>query len=314
MASIKVAFVGAGYMAGEHIKAFADAVDVELSGIFSRTSARAQALAAKYPIQAVFESIEAMYAAKSPDIVVVAVPELAVAEICASIFNYPWICLIEKPAGYNAAEAEHIAQAAKSKGRRAFVGLNRRHYSSTRAVLAELENSTEPRLVHVFDQENPQLALDSGQPAEVVANWMYANSIHIIDYFPLFCRGEVESVEHIIKWQPKNPQFVVAKINFSSGDVGIYEAVWNAPGPWAVTVTTQAKRWEMRPLEQASTQIYKSRKSEPMEIHPRDSHFKPGLRLQADEILRAFRGEPAYLPTLDDGLATMRLVSRIYAA
>ena len=312
MASTKVAFVGAGYMAEEHIKAFADVPEVELTGVFSRTPARARLLAAKYSVQAVFDSIEAMYAATASDIVIVAVPELAVAEICASIFDYPWLCLIEKPAGYNVAEARRIVQIAKGKGRRAFVGLNRRHYSSTRAVLADLETVSEPRLVHVFDQENPLLALSAGQPRVVVDNWMYANSIHIIDYFPLFCRGVVESVEHVIKWTPEEPRFVLTKISFSSGDTGIYEAVWNAPGPWAVTVTTQAKRWEMRPLEHASTQIYKSRKSEPMEIHSRDTRFKPGIRLQADEVLRVFRGEPSCLPTLEDGLATMELVKRIY--
>ena len=42
---VKVAYVGAGYMAKEHIKAFADMPEVALAGIYSRTRERAEGLA-----------------------------------------------------------------------------------------------------------------------------------------------------------------------------------------------------------------------------------------------------------------------------
>lgn len=313
MNTIKIAFIGAGYMAQEHAKAFAGMPGVELSGVCSRTPARAEALAAQYAME-VFDSVDALYQGTSADIVVVAVPELAVAAVCCEVFRYPWLSLIEKPVGYNLAEAQEVAAQAKQLGRRAYVGLNRRHYSSTRAVLAQLASIDEPRLVHVLDQENPREALAGGQPPLVVENWMYANSIHIVDYLAVFCRGAVDSVERVIPWTPTEPRFVLTKFNFSSGDIGLYQAVWNAPGPWAVSVATQAKRWEMRPLEQASVQVYKSRRAEPLDVDPRDTQFKPGLRLQAEETLRALRGEPNRLPTLEDGLATMELVRGIYEA
>lgn len=312
MKQIKVAVIGAGYMAEEQIKAFADISDVALLGIHSRTRTRADALAQKYGIVQVYESIDALYAGTQADLVIIAVPELSANAVCRNVFRYPWQALIEKPAGFNLQDAEEIAAAADKVGRKAYVALNRRHYSSTRAVIHELGAVEGQRLVQVFDQENPQVALEGGQPPLVIENWMYANSIHIIDYLCMFCRGEVSRVEHVIKWNPKEPRFVLTKLQYSSGDIGVYQAIWNGPGPWIVTVTTQAKRWEMRPLEQATSQSYKSRKSESIPVHSWDNQFKAGLRQQAEEAVKALRGELNKLPTLADGIATMRLVSQIY--
>lgn len=312
MKKIKVAVVGAGFMAEEHIKAFADIPDVALLGIHSRTRARAEALAQKHNVSQVYDSVDALYAGTQAELVIIAVPELSVNKVCMEAFKHPWQALIEKPVGYNLPDAQEIAAAAKRAGRKAYVALNRRHYSSTRAVMQELESVEGQRLVQVFDQENPILALEAGQPPLVVENWMYANSIHIIDYLCVFCRGEVTSVDHVIKWNSKEPRFVLTKVQYSSGDIGVYQAIWNGPGPWIVTVTTQAKRWEMRPLEQAASQVYKSRKSEPIPVHSWDTQFKAGLRLQAEETVKAVRGEANNLPTLADGIATMKLVNLIY--
>ena len=312
MKKIKTAVIGAGYMADEHIKAFSDIPEVSIVGIYSRTQERSDNLAKKYGIAKVYDSIRSLYEGTQADLVVIAVPELSVNTVCKEAFKYPWQALIEKPVGYNLQDAEDIAAAADKAGRKAYVALNRRHYSSTRAVLTEIEDLAGQRLVQVLDQENPVAALEAGQPQLVVDNWMYANSIHIIDYLCVFCRGEVTSVDHVIKWNPQEPRFVMTKVNYSSGDIGVYQAIWNGPGPWAVTVSTQAKRWEMRPLEQAASQVYKSRKSEPLPVHEWDTKFKPGLRLQAEETIKALRGEKHSLPTLADGINTMKLVSKIY--
>lgn len=314
MSAVTVALVGAGFMADEHIKAFSDIPEVAILGLFARTRARAEALAKKYEIPRVYDSVDALYAGTQADLVIIAVPELWTNSVCKDAFKHPWQALIEKPAGYNLADAEDIATAAGKVGRRAYVALNRRHYSSTRAVLQELEGVEGQRLVQVFDQENPQVGLEGGQPVLVVENWMYANSIHIIDYLCMFCRGEVTSVDPVIKWDPREPRFVLTKVQYSSGDMGVYHAIWNGPGPWAVTVTTQAKRWEMRPLEQATFQGHKSRKVEPYPVSEWDIKFKPGLRRQAEEAVKALRGEQNDLPTLADGIETMKLVSRIYEA
>ena len=313
MKQVTVAVIGAGFMADEHIKAFSDIPEVEILGIHSRTRARAETLTKKHGIAQVYDSVDALYLGTQADLVIIAVPELSATKVCKDAFKHPWQALIEKPVGYNLADAEDIAAAAREADRKAYVALNRRHYSSTRAVVQELEGVEGQRLVQVFDQENPQVALEGGRSPLVVENWMYANSIHIIDYLCVFCRGKVTEVEHVIKWDPKEPRFVLTKVKYSSGDIGVYQAIWNGPGPWVVTVTTQAKRWEMRPLEQAVSQVYKSRENITVEVHHWDKEFKPGLRKQAEEAVRAVRGESHDLPSLEEGVETMKLVSLIYA-
>ncbi|WP_219995545.1 Gfo/Idh/MocA family protein [Cylindrospermopsis raciborskii] len=181
----KVAIVGAGYMADEHIKAFRDIPGVELSGIFSRTYERAMNLAQKWSIPKICCSIDELYKNTRADLVIVAVPELATKSVVQECFRYSWVCLVEKPVGYNLFEAEAISQLAKILGVKAFVALNRRHYSSTLGMLNDLAKNLGPRLIQIQDQQDAIAALKAGQPEEVVANWMYANSIHLIDYLSI---------------------------------------------------------------------------------------------------------------------------------
>jgi predicted dehydrogenase len=220
--------------------------------------------------------------------------------------------LIEKPAGYNVADAEEICSIAQTKNRRGFVALNRRFYSSTRAALADLQANPGRRFIQVLDQEDPKRALQAGQPSLVVDNWMYANSIHMVDYLRLFGRGKITVVEPVVRWDPDKPSVVVAKIEFDSGDIGLYEGIWNGPGPWSVCVNTPEKRWELRPVEQAAFQVAGQRKLEPVMQHASDQQFKPGLRMQAVHAIAAALGKPTDLPTLGDALETMRLTRAIF--
>ena len=313
-AALNVAVIGAGYMAEEHLRVFSDIADVQLAGIFSRSRAKAKALAKKHRVARVCGSIAELHAETQAHLVIIAVSELSAGEVCAEAFQYPWTCLIEKPAGYDVADAERIAAQARRIGRKAYVALNRRHYSSTQRVVDDLAGVPGQRLVHVHDQEDPAAAQLAGRPELVVRNWMFANSIHVVDYLRVLGRGDVVSVEPFIRWNPAEPRFVAAKVAFSSGDVGIYEAIWNGPGPWAVTVTTQERRWELRPLERAAVQVHGSRKLEPADVHEWDVKFKPGLRAQAQEAIHAVQGRPHRLPDLEDALASMRLVEQIYVS
>lgn len=314
MSDIKIAIIGAGYMAEEHIKAFQEISGVEVFGICSRTKGRAEKLAKTYDIPLVADSIDALYLGAGAVLAVIAVPELSVNSVCKEVFKFPWTVLIEKPAGYNLEDAVEISAAAELAGRSAYVALNRRHYSSTRKVASEVEGIEEPRIVQVFDQESQVEALKVGQPSKVVENWMYANSIHTIDYLQIFCRGEITNVDHVVRWNADDPRFVLTKFEYSTGDIGLYQAIWDGPGPWAVTVTTQSKRWEMRPLEHAASQTYGSRESVPFTTHVWDDQFKPGLRLQAEEAIKALKGKPHALPTLTQGITTMKMLNLVYAS
>lgn len=311
---IKVAFVGAGGMTREHVRAFRDVPGVEVQGICSRTRARAEALAAEFAVPVVAGSIDELRGRTEAQLVVISVPELSANAVAKACFVHDWAVLMEKPAGYDIADAEDIARAAERAGRRAWVALNRRHYAATQAALGRLADDHGPRFVKVQDQQDQAAALAAGQPARVVENWMYANSIHVVDYFRVLGRGQVVAVEPVLPWNPKAPGVVVAKVSFSSGDQGLYEGIWNGPGPWAVTVATPSQRLELRPLEQLGIQRRGERKLEPQAADPRDSAFKAGFRLQAEKTVAAVRGKASDLPTLREGIESMRLVSRIFGS
>lgn len=310
--SIRVAFVGAGYMAAEHLRAFATCPEVHLVGIHSRSAARATALAAAFPGLDVLPSIEELYLCTTPDLVVIAVPEMACQGVCEQAFHHPWTMLIEKPVGHTLAEAKKIEQQAAARGAKVFVALNRRFYGSTLQLQQALKGIEEPRLVTILDQEDAAGALAAGQPPEVVHNWMYANSIHLIDYFSQFCRGDHISTQVITPWNPVAPGAVIAQLQFSSGDTGLYQAVWNAPGPWSVAVSTHQLRAELRPIEQLSLQQAGSRYVEPQPGDPLDQQFKPGLLRQAQAAIQAALSQNTILPTLAEANRSMALVASIY--
>jgi hypothetical protein len=155
-------------------------------------------------------------------------------------------------------------------------------------------------------------AREMGKPAEVVANWMFANAIHTIDYLRMFGRGRVVRIDPVLAWNPERPGIVVVRVDFESGDIGLYEGVWNGPGPWAVSVTTGDHRWEMRPLEQLETQVLGARPVR-IDANDYDRDFKPGFRLQAQHAAAAATGRKSDSVTLDEALETMRLIADMFA-
>jgi len=309
-----VALIGAGKMAEEHIKVFSDIPNVKIVGIHSRTPQRAKHLASKYHISHVCDSISELYARTNALLVVNAVSIESLKPTSLECFAFPWTILLEKPVGCNFGEAEEILAANKQSKNTVLVGLNRRFLSSTKAVLDDIKEKTEKRFIHVQDQENQEDAVNSGFSPKVADNWMYGNAIHLIDYFALLGRGNIHKVTPICPWQPGKSHVVVAHIEFTSGDIGIYEGIWNGPGPWAVSINLPDKRWNLCPLEQASFQLLGERQQHFIDLHPWDRQFKPGLRAQAQNAVSVALDTTtqSLLPNLADAMKTMKLIHLIF--
>jgi predicted dehydrogenase len=308
----KIAIIGSGYMASQHAKAITDSAECKLIGIHSTNPLTSRDLSKRYSIPHVEQSIYDLYNNCKPDIVIIAVSELSSLEVCCEAFNYPWKIILEKPVGYNLEQANIIYERSRLKKSEVYVGLNRRQYSTTKWVLSECNSSDEIRRVHIQDQENIINAISSGTPTIIAQHYMYANSIHLIDYLNVFCRGQLVSVDNVIKWNPDKPGLVLSVLKFSSGDIGIYEAYWNSPAPWSVSISTQSSRWEMRPLEKASKLTLNSRVPEEFVVHNWDLLFKPGIRSQIEELVKLAKNQSHSLTTLAEAMKSIYLINQIY--
>src|SRR5262249_36927736 len=158
--------------------------------------------AAELDVPAVCNSIGELYDRTRAQLVVMAVLETAANPVAQACFEFPWTVFMEKPPGLHLEDARAIRQAARARDRSVLVGLNRRFLSSTRAAMEDLERNPGPRFIQVQDQEDLGAAASYGYPQELLDNWMYANSIHLVDYLRLFGRGAVRSVKQLVPWDP----------------------------------------------------------------------------------------------------------------
>jgi len=313
MQEISVAIVGAGGMAREHARAFAALPGVRVTGIHSRTRSRAETLARELGIPQVCDDIASLRVRSAADLVVVAVPELQANAVAKACFAHDWAVLLEKPAGYDLADAEDIAAAAEKSGQKVMVAFNRRFYASTMAVRADIDSRPEKRFIRVQDQQNVQEARSHGHPEAVVEKFMYANSVHVIDLIMAFARGEPVEVKRIMPWQGgSNTDVMLAHILFDSGDAAIYEGIWRGPGPWACAVSTPGRRWMMQPLEQAAFQNAGERRQNLLEPDKADTGFKAGFLRQAEAVVARVRGETSNAVDIPESLRTMRLINRMF--
>lgn len=313
MKKIKIAIVGAGSMAREHIRAFSAIPNVTIAGIYSRTEAKTAQLAAEFAIPVVAESIQALHAKTQADLVIIAVPELAANQVSKACFAFDWSVLMEKPAGYDLSDAKDIAIAAETNKRTVMVGFNRRFYSSIRIALNDLQQrEAERRYIRIEDQQSFAEARKYRHPEDVVEKFMYANSIHMIDLFRVFGRGEVKNISSILPWKGEQSEVVLIGIEFSSGDYGLYQGLWRGPGPWACTVSTPSKRWILQPVEKVSFQNLNERQVQEMVIDTIDKDFKPGFYRQAEEVVKQVCGQDSNVVMLNESLKTMQLIHQMF--
>jgi predicted dehydrogenase len=311
---VKIAVIGAGRLASEHAKALKLLNNVEIVGVCSRTWGSGERFASEFGIKecAITTEVSNLFSLTRADAVVVAVSEESIYEVSSRVFEDPWVILLEKPAGLDFDEAKSLAHLASIHCRETFVALNRRHYGNIKSVLADVQSKEGKRIVQVSDQQWTRDGLSRGGVRNLSENWMYVNAIHTIDLVRYFCRGTIDRVI-TTGWVPGvEPRIVSAVIHFSSGDRATYQGVWDAPGPWAVTLTTQAGRWEMNPLERTNFLSAGAGEKVQWEDALEDKMVKAGLLVQAQNLIQAVHGESHELVTIQDSLDTMSLIDSIY--
>ena len=301
---MNVSIIGAGAIAEEHIKVFLSLPNCKLVGIHSRTNSKALELKKKYKINEVYNSIEQMHDHSKSDLVIVAVSLESLYSVYKKVVCYDWICLLEKPVGLNPIEAKKIISICKYP-EKIFISLNRYSYSTTSKLLRFLKKDKSKRIIYIFDQENIMHLKNN----KIKKNWMYCNSIHLVDYCRFLVRGRLVKINLIHR---ENKLNFIKHLNFSSGDRVIFTSIWNKPGPWSIKIFTDKAFFNLFDLENLfiSTKNFRGKKYSLSNV---DRKFKPGFFQQAKE-LRNFFLYKTYpnVPNIMDAYRTMLLTRKIY--
>ncbi|MDB3982323.1 Gfo/Idh/MocA family oxidoreductase [Candidatus Pelagibacter sp.] len=314
MKKLKIAFVGSGYMANEYAKVLTGKLKnkCEIIGSTNRSNNRIKEFNNKFKVKKHYKNLDDMMLLSKPDIVIVCVSELSTYTVLKKVSNYPCICLIEKPVGLDFIESKKILNLRKHKNFLPFVALNRRHYSSVLNAKKLLENDKSKRIINIFDQENSINAKKTGQPHKVVKNWMYANSIHMIDFAYLFGRGIIKSIKKLSGVKFLQEGIVSTKLIFDSGDVVYYHCIWNRPAPWSLQISTTKYFLELKPIEKLSFLTNKNRKWTSIKSSYLDTKYKPGIFSLLKEILSYKKNKISNLQNLRYSNDLMRLIRNIY--
>ena len=307
-----IVIAGSGYMAEEYLKAISFLPNLNVVAIASRNLITAKSLAEKYSIGYIAVDVNDAAMKTNAVCLIVCVSELSTEDVINSAIDFPWTILIEKPLGINHNQALRIIERCGDRND-VYVALNRRFYGATREMLNEISRTTGKRYIVLTDQENQIAALNAGQPALVVDNWMYANSIHIIDYINIFARGDLVQLAKNRIQLDDYAYVISADLEFDSGDHVKYLAYWNTSAKWSVEINVGEQQWQAQPLEKARKLVLGSRESLDFPIDEGDIRAKPGLISMLSALEEQLSGEESQLVSIKDGIQTMKLIERIYA-
>ena len=255
-----------------------------------------------------FFDIKKAFITLKPNLVIIAVSELSSKKVILESLKFPWTCLAEKPIGYNYAQNIYLYNKIKLiKKKNFFIALNRRHYCSTISAKNDLSKSNEKRHIFINGQEDLNLQKKINTPKKIIDNFMYANSIHLIDYINIFCRGKLVSIKKL-NFLNETPHLLISKLKFSSGDCAMYSVVHNVKAPWYIALKTTKVSIVLKPLETYYSNIKKKKNK----TYKFDKKFKPGLIEQSRQVLNYLSNKKHNLSSIETYIKTINLIKKIY--
>lgn len=315
MKKVRLGLIGAGWIAAQHVKVINGLADeVEALGVYSRTFTKAENFSKEFGIPLCARSIEELVQKVSPDALLVLVNadqvELVVRQL---IERYRLPIFIEKPAGLTPEQNKGLCDLARSHRVNTMVGFNRRYYSIFHKGLDIIRQHGQLRGVSIEDHERMWRIRGSNKYSdEVLENWVYVNSTHMIDLLRFF-GGEPRSVSAAIhsRIERKGDQ-VAAIMELDSGTIGNYSAHWYSPGGWRVVLYGDEVTVEFKPLE-SGWWIDKDLKVTEIIPDEADIKFKPGLYNQMKAFVALVREGrmDSFALNLDGAYKTMLLAEKL---
>ena len=285
MSKIKVGIIGAGHIAEEYIKIFSKNSSTNVAGIVGRTKKNSKILSLKYNIGFYGNKISELLI-HDLDIIIVAVDILNTINVAKEISNFSGLVLIEKPLGVNHEETKKILKILNSNKQNCFVALNRRFYDNILFAKKILKKDKSKKIISVVDQENTIKAKAIGHKKKVLQNWMFANSIHLIDLLIYFADSQILKI-NTIKKQINKEKIILSNLYFKNNTIAVYNSIWNRPGPWSLTISSSKYYFNFSPIEILE---YRNLNTNRNKIYKNITYnHKPGFKNMVNALLRYYK-------------------------
>ena len=308
----KVGFVGSGNTAQRHAEVIQSFKKYNFTSVFSRKIKNSRDFAKKFNIKNYFNNIIKFKNKENYDLIIICLPPDKLFKYLKHLINLNTNIFIEKPLGLNLNEAnkiQNLYKKRKFKKMKFFVGYNRRFLGSVITLKKIISKQSSQRFVDIKDQQDLLIAKKLGHSNLTIKNWMYANSIHTIDFFNFLLRGKIVKIENK-KIKFDKSYVVISYITSSSGDIGRYIGYWNIPSKWSVSLINKENNLKLSPLEKLEKKTKK--KFNKFTKFNFDKKFKPGFYCQFKEIDKALENKKNYAVTIFDAIKSVKIVNKIY--
>jgi predicted dehydrogenase len=314
MSRLRVAVIGAGNIAQQHLPVLTNHPDCDVALLCDTAPEVLARTAERFGIRDTAADVGAVLRRDDLDAVFVLVSVLHVARVAAACIDAGLPTFLEKPPGICSADTGRLSELCQRRGGIAMVGLNRRFYASHLAARQRLLDHGPIVTVTVDAHENLARVSREKFPPLVLRRWAYANGIHALDLLRFF-GGEVEAVEaRQARFENPFPDSFSAQLRFAGGAHGRAAVDWMAPG---------RHRFEVRGIGICATSLavfgsteLAARGQEAIRLDPDedDRRFKPGFWKQDSAFLAGVRAgrQPAWpAPSLADAHGTMLMIDAI---
>ena len=290
----KVLLVGSGYMAREYMKVLASlANDVVIVG---RSKEKIYALQKDYPKFEYFSGgldkfLEHNLELPHFAINATSINQLRITSLQLLEAGIKYL-LLEKPGDITLSGLNEINQKAISCSAEVLIAYNRRHYSSISTLIEQIEIDGGITSAHFEFTEWVHTIDPVIYDTEALQKWIISNSSHVIDtvFYLIGIPRELHATvkgKNAIDWHPSGSIFT--GVGLSVEDIPFtYHSNWEGPGRWAIEISTQKRRFYLKPMEKLQQQLKGSVQVTDIKIDDRlDQEYKAGLFLQTQCFLNA---------------------------
>ena len=282
---MRVCLIGYGNIAKKHVDAFR-ALGAEIVASCNRSDSKNKLATEESGINKTYTNYLKMIEVEKPDAIINCVSFEHIYTVTKDLIPLGIPLLIEKPAGLSVIETTELIELQKQFGTKVQVALNRRHYSIIQQAISEIGGRDKIEMINLEWSENPlKTKQKKGFSDLLIAQHLYANSIHGIDMLDYFSGGISEYNSYCSSSNGYFNWHMAFSGKSKTGKLVNFTSSWGSPVPWRLVVFGNNKRLEFAPLE--TCKIFSDNEPNLLTLVPEkyDSELKAGFYLQTKSFI-----------------------------